>query len=195
MGNISWCGSRIISCSWIVSLQVDQPEFFLSGVFKEYRLEQERGRVFVSLCLALPFHAGVVIFEELEARGYIFQTLVKGVGVVPAILLTSVWFAIGHNPLPWAPLSAGLGGLLMALAVWKTRSLWFSIGIHFAFNYLHYLLRLHYYLGWQSVIILAMGVGLCSLVLIKFFKPDLQMEVLWQQYVPIAQPWAQLRAW
>ena len=164
-------------------------------VFKEYQLEQERGRVLVTLGLALPFYAGVAVFEEVGARGYIFQTLIKGVGITPAFLLSSLWFAIGHQPYPWAPLSAGLGGLLMALAVWKTRSLWCSIGIHFAFNYLHYLLRLSYKPTWQSVIILATGVGLVTTALMKFPKPDLQMEALWQQYVLIAQPWAQLKAW
>lgn len=178
----------------LLALRLLPLDVFLQGIFSEHRLEQERGRIEVALCLALPFNAGVVVFEEVGARGYIFQTLIRGIGLAPAILLTSLLFAIGHKPYPWAPLYAGLGGLLMALAIWKTKSLWCSIGIHFAFNYLHYLLRLQY-LGWQSTIILAIGVGLVIVVIMKFFRPDSQMEALWRQYVPVAQPWAQLKSW
>lgn len=158
-------------------------------------LELLKGKVLVALTLALPFNLGVAIYQEILARGYGFQTLIGGVGIVPALLITSFWFALGHPPYPGAAISAGLGGLLMGIAYLRSRSLWVPIGIHFAFNYGHYLLRLSYEANWASNGILALGVGMFAFLVSKFLNPHPQMEALWQQYVPIAQPWAHLKAW
>jgi membrane protease YdiL (CAAX protease family) len=184
-----------IGSGLVLLLMVSLSALGLLGTSRAYQSELERGRILVALALALPFHAGVAVYEEMMARGYVFQMLARGAGVAPAVIISSLYFAVGHHPYPWGPVSAGLGGLLMALAYWRTRSLWWPIGIHFAFDYLHYLLRLSYKLSWQSTAILAIGISLAVMVLMRFAKPHVQMESLWQQYVPIAQPWAQLKAW
>jgi len=158
-------------------------------------LELLKGKVLVALTLALPFNLGVAIYQEILTRGYGFQTLIGGVGIVPALLITSFLFALGHPPYPGAAISAGLGGLLMGIAYLRTRSLWASLGTHFAFNYGHYLLQLSYEANWAANGILALGVGIFAFLISKFLNPHPQMEALWQQYIHPAQPWARLREW
>ncbi len=83
----------------------------------------------------------------------------------------------------------------MGIAYLRTQSLWMPISIHFAFNYGHYLLQLSYEADWASNGILALGVGIFAFLVSKFLNPSPQMEALWRQYVPIAQPWAHLKSW
>ncbi len=91
---------------------------------------------FGSLALALTIAAAV---EELLLRGYPFQVLVEGAGVVLAVILTSGVFAAIHlnNPeVDWvALLNIGLAGVLFAAAYLRTRSLWVPIGMHWGWNF------------------------------------------------------------
>lgn len=77
--------------------------------------------------------------EELLLRGYAFQALVEGAGVIVAVILTSGLFALIHlnNPeVGWvALLNIGLAGVLFAVAYLRTRSLWVPIGMHWAWNF------------------------------------------------------------
>lgn len=77
--------------------------------------------------------------EELLFRGYAFQVLVEGMGVTPAVIVTSVIFAAGHwfNPEVGAValLNIALAGVIMAVAYLRTRSLWVAIGLHWAWNW------------------------------------------------------------
>ncbi|UCC74537.1 MAG: CPBP family intramembrane metalloprotease [Gemmatimonadota bacterium] len=90
----------------------------------------------VSLALALTVVAAA---EELAVRGYAFQVLVEGAGVVLAIALTSGLFALIHlnNPgVNWvALLNVVLAGVLFAAAYLRTRSLWVPIGMHWGWNF------------------------------------------------------------
>jgi len=77
--------------------------------------------------------------EEFFFRGYMLQTLERAAGVWPAALLTSLAFgaAHGHNP---GETYLGLVqvmfiGLVFCLAIHLTKSLWFTIGLHGAWDY------------------------------------------------------------
>ncbi|CAN5844704.1 hypothetical protein BH23GEM6_BH23GEM6_14840 [soil metagenome] len=78
-------------------------------------------------------------WEELIFRGYPFQALVDGVGVWPAVLVSSLLFAALHgwNPnITWLALAnIFLAGILLALAYLRTRSLWFATALHVGWNW------------------------------------------------------------
>ena len=76
--------------------------------------------------------------EEIAFRGYAFQRLVDATGAPGAIAIFSLLFGLGHysNPSATALSIANtiLAGIIMALGFLRTRSLWFPIGLHFAWN-------------------------------------------------------------
>ena len=77
--------------------------------------------------------------EELLFRGYPFQTLMQGVGFLPASLLVSGLFALAHgfNPgITWlASFNIFLAGLWLSVAYMRSRSLWFPIALHIGWNF------------------------------------------------------------
>ncbi|WNV87701.1 type II CAAX endopeptidase family protein [Umezawaea sp. Da 62-37] len=84
----------------------------------------------------------VAIMEELLFRGVLFRVLEERTGTVISLVLSSLLFGATHlvnvNATAWGALSIGLtGGLMLASAYVVTRSLWFPIGLHFAWNFTH----------------------------------------------------------
>jgi membrane protease YdiL (CAAX protease family) len=77
--------------------------------------------------------------EELLLRGYAFQLLVEAMGAWPAVIITSVLFALVHLGNPNVDTAAlvniGLAGVILAGAYLRTRSLWVAIGLHWAWNW------------------------------------------------------------
>jgi membrane protease YdiL (CAAX protease family) len=78
--------------------------------------------------------------EEAMFRGYPLQTMSRANLVVLGILLTSVPFAAVHlrNPNVAAGftfVNTALAGVWLAVAYLRTRSLWFPLGIHWAWNW------------------------------------------------------------
>ena len=78
--------------------------------------------------------------EELLFRGYPFRVLEARFGPVAALVATSAAFGLAHgaNPGigPLAFMNLGLAGILLGVAYWRTRSLWFVGGVHFGWNWL-----------------------------------------------------------
>jgi membrane protease YdiL (CAAX protease family) len=78
--------------------------------------------------------------EEMLFRGYPFQTLLRSWPVWVAALPVSAPFALVHllNP-NVAPgftfLNTALAGVWFCVAYWRTRSLWFPLGLHFGWNW------------------------------------------------------------
>lgn len=77
--------------------------------------------------------------EEAVFRGYLFRTLIDGAGPFWATVLTSLVFALAHGGNPNV---AGLGllniflaGVLLAVAVLRTGSLWFASTLHLGWNW------------------------------------------------------------
>ena len=78
--------------------------------------------------------------EEAAFRGYPLQTMARANLAALGAIITSVWFAAGHflNPnfeygLPLVNLI--LAGLWFSVAFLRARSLWFPLGIHWAWNW------------------------------------------------------------
>ncbi len=94
------------------------------------------------LGLALQRWVAVAFLEELEARGYIFQSLERlggrYFGPLLALASTSLYFGYAHgdNPhaSPMAVASLVVVGLELGVAYLVTRRLWLPIAMHFGWN-------------------------------------------------------------
>jgi membrane protease YdiL (CAAX protease family) len=78
--------------------------------------------------------------EEMLFRGYAFQTLLRSWPLLAAVLPVSVPFALVHLTNPnVAPgftfANTVLAGVWLCVAYWRTRSLWFPLGLHFGWNW------------------------------------------------------------
>jgi len=80
------------------------------------------------------------VYEELIARGIVFRNLENVFGSGIAIALSATLFGWLHLGNPHATtlsaLAIGLeGGVMLAAVYMATRSLWWTIGAHFAWNF------------------------------------------------------------
>jgi membrane protease YdiL (CAAX protease family) len=78
--------------------------------------------------------------EEALFRGYPLQTMMRAGLAWLAIVLTSISFAWVHRNNPNVSLTftlsnTALAGIWLAVAYLRTRSLWFPLGIHWAWNW------------------------------------------------------------
>lgn len=79
-------------------------------------------------------------FEELVARGVVLRNLENVFGSFAAIALSAILFAVLHIGNPhWTPLSIAAvgieGGVMLGAVYIATRSLWWTFGIHAAWNF------------------------------------------------------------
>jgi hypothetical protein len=92
------------------------------------------------------FFGSAVIFiiaaaaEEMLFRGYPLQTMMRALPFLAAVVPSSVLFAYVHlnNPnVAWGFtfVNTTLAGFWLAVAYLRTRSLWFPLGIHWAWNW------------------------------------------------------------
>lgn len=82
---------------------------------------------------------GAAFVEELLFRGIAFQAIEKMIGSRVALVVTSLFFGIAHLGNPGATIWSAVAiviqaGVLLGSAFLWRRSLWFVIGIHFAWN-------------------------------------------------------------
>jgi uncharacterized protein len=79
--------------------------------------------------------------EEMLFRGYPLQTLLRSIPAWIAIALPSIFFAFAHlnNPNVKSPtiifINTALAGIWLSIAYYRSRSLWFPFGIHWAWNW------------------------------------------------------------
>lgn len=78
--------------------------------------------------------------EEALFRGYPLQTLTRARLAVVGLLITSVPFGFAHisnpNAIPGATLAnTVIAGIWLGVAYLRTRSLWFPLGLHWAWNW------------------------------------------------------------
>lgn len=80
------------------------------------------------------------VSEEVIFRGYMLQTLSRSKLAWGGVILTSFLFASAHNANPNATLfswiNTFLAGVWFCAGYLKTRTLWFPIALHFAWNWL-----------------------------------------------------------
>ncbi|MEQ5842482.1 CPBP family intramembrane metalloprotease [Paraburkholderia acidicola] len=81
----------------------------------------------------------VAIAEELLCRGYLFFKLAAGTNPFVAAVLTSLLFGTAHlgnhGESIRGVVLAILFGLVACVAVWRTGSLWWAIGVHAAWDW------------------------------------------------------------
>jgi len=100
--------------------------------------------LFTGVLRSLAFSAFLFIIaalaEEAIFRGYPLQTLTRAHLTWVGILLTSFPFAAGHlanpNVIPGVTFAnTALAGIWLSVAYLRTRSLWFPLGVHWAWNW------------------------------------------------------------
>jgi membrane protease YdiL (CAAX protease family) len=107
--------------------------FSLSG-------QEVLGSVLQTLLVTAVLFILAALAEEAMFRGYPLQTMARANFAVVGVIFTSIWFASGHflNPnfrygLPL--LNLILAGVWFSIAYLRARSLWFPLGIHWAWNW------------------------------------------------------------
>ena len=101
------------------------------------------GVAFAGQALAggLLLHILVGVFEETLFRGILFRFLEEGFGSWIALTLTALFFGFSHlsnpNATVWSAIAIALeAGISIGAAYMATRSLWFAMGLHTAWNFL-----------------------------------------------------------
>ncbi len=91
------------------------------------------------LALILSLGVGAAISEEILFRGVMYRIVEEGLGTWAALLVSALAFGAIHlgNPhaTPWSALAIAIeAGVLFGLLYHVTRSLWFCMGVHAAWN-------------------------------------------------------------
>jgi hypothetical protein len=97
-------------------------------------------QVIQTLMLSAVLFIIAALAEEALLRGYPLQTMTRAGLFAAGALITSLAFAGLHlgNPnfkLGIAVFNLVIAGIWFAVAYWRTRSLWFPLGIHWAWNW------------------------------------------------------------
>ena len=101
------------------------------------------GNVVMSALLPALLPALLALFllaawEEFVLRGYLLRQLSIGISPIAAVVITGALFGLMHSGNPGANwqglLYTFVGGVLMALLVIRSGSLWLVIGYHFGWN-------------------------------------------------------------
>lgn len=107
----------------------------------------------LSVCLYAA-EAGVIsllvgLVEESGHRGYLQFTLTRAIGFWWAALILSAGFSLAHAhkgmETPFGLVGIGLVGLLFTLSLWYTRSLFWAVGFHAAWDWGH-----DFFYGWAE---------------------------------------------
>lgn len=93
-----------------------------------------------TLLTSLPIFVIAAAGEEAIFRGYALQTLTRARLAWFGVIITSAVFSYGHlgnpNAVPgFTFANTAIAGAWLAVAYLKTRSLWFPLGIHWAWNW------------------------------------------------------------
>jgi membrane protease YdiL (CAAX protease family) len=123
---------------WLMMTGIFGVEYLL-GYMKVVSTELSAAQAFQAFGVSLVFFAVAAMVEEVLFRGYLFQTLARGIKFIPATLVVGLLFGLAHVRNPNAStlgvVNTVLVAILFCLAYWRTRSLWLPFGIHFAWNF------------------------------------------------------------
>lgn len=83
----------------------------------------------------------VGLSEEMWFRGYLLQTLRRGIGFWAAAIVLSLWFTGEHYFFKqgeniWDCITLFAFGMLICFSVLRTGSLWFAVGLHASFDFM-----------------------------------------------------------
>lgn len=94
---------------------------------------------FLSFVLSLLHYIVVAVSEELLVRGFILSNLMKSFRSYLALIISSVIFSLLHAGNPNINLfgffQLFVAGILLGLPYLYTKNLWFSIALHFSWNF------------------------------------------------------------
>ncbi|MGX1540897.1 CPBP family intramembrane glutamic endopeptidase [Streptomyces adustus] len=111
----------------------------LIAAFGGYSFSWAGNGFFSVVASAIAVQAGAAVTEELMFRGLALQALERLFGSRAAVAITALLFGAAHLANPganaWSGLAIALeaGALLGAAFLWR-RSIWFVVGMHFAWN-------------------------------------------------------------
>jgi membrane protease YdiL (CAAX protease family) len=79
--------------------------------------------------------------EEMIFRAYPLQTMMRSWPIAPALVVSSITFALVHMDNPhvvpgFTFVNTTLAGAWLAVAYWRTRSLWLPFGLHWSWNWM-----------------------------------------------------------
>ncbi|MDP9231089.1 MAG: CPBP family intramembrane metalloprotease, partial [Bacteroidota bacterium] len=118
--------------------------FYLQMIHNNLKIELNRNFQYMFLLSGLFFLLPDVIIEELIFRGYCFKKTINRAGIIQANIIFAFlfvawhWLALnawGNYALMLGLLTTGLGHILFATALIKSRTLYFPIGIHLGNNW------------------------------------------------------------
>ncbi|WP_431031217.1 lysostaphin resistance A-like protein [Plantibacter sp. RU18] len=107
------------------------------GILGVYRVESVQ--LGAGILTGLMLGVGPAVMEEVFFRGFLLRLIDGWLGSWAALAIVSVVFALVHSfSSPAGPLAAVFifcsASLLLNMAYFLTRTLWFPIALHFAFN-------------------------------------------------------------
>jgi membrane protease YdiL (CAAX protease family) len=117
----------------------------VAAIFGGFNFALNRASTFPAIGKTLLLSGLVFILaaaaEEAMFRGYPLQTMTRSKLAWLAIVLTSVIFSLDHLDNPnvvrgFTFVNTALAGVWLALAYLRTRSLWFPLGVHWAWNWM-----------------------------------------------------------
>ena len=131
-----WFGALIGMWSLLLAAAIGSA----GGAKWQFNLNAAPGPVLKTLVISAIAFIWFAAAEEIAFRGYALQTMTRSGYAWAGILLTSVPFALAHLSNPNVSLfftftNTTLAGVWLGLAYWKTRSLWFPLGAHWAWNW------------------------------------------------------------
>ncbi|MFZ0062208.1 MAG: CPBP family intramembrane glutamic endopeptidase [Pyrinomonadaceae bacterium] len=124
----------------VVSLALAAAIAFAGGGLRFSVSPKPLGSVAGTVVISAGLFIVAALAEEALFRGYPLQTLTRARLIWLGILLTSVPFAAIHLKNPNAGgvlafINTALAGVWLAVAYLRTRSLWFPLGVHWAWNW------------------------------------------------------------
>ncbi|MGW2841115.1 CPBP family intramembrane glutamic endopeptidase [Streptomyces sp. NPDC001493] len=111
----------------------------LIAAFGGYSFSWAGNGLFSVTLSAAMVQTGAAVTEELMFRGFALQALEQRWGSRAALVITGLFFGVAHLGAPgasvWSSLAIAVeaGVMLGAAFLWR-RSIWFVVGLHFAWN-------------------------------------------------------------
>lgn len=124
----------------IISLAIAAAIAFVAGSLRFALSSMPLTSVGTTILFSAVLFIVAALAEEALFRGYPLQTLARARLIVLGVLLTSLPFAAIHLKNPNAGgvlafVNTALAGVWLAVAYLRTRSLWFPLGVHWAWNW------------------------------------------------------------
>lgn len=124
---------------WLVGMGILLATAGVMAAFGAFRVDGLNENVYLlGPFVVLGLKAGVA--EEIITRGILFRVVEEGAGTWIALIFSAFIFGFMHASNPnatiWSSIAIAIeAGLLLGMAYAWTRSLWFCIGLHAAWNF------------------------------------------------------------